>query len=203
MPASPFLLDRGHLYKYNIATVKTRMIWGGGVNPKHTIPEGREEQGREIIKETLEKIRQSENRHATGSQQSTVSCSRSYWSAVARLNSIHRRGLSAISITGCPQITSTQSLEIPCHIAISALWWEIPAFLSTILDFNSNILPNRETKSSQVRKPGFFPVPPITYLWTVGISSPLPQFLTLTGPKVTDNQPQNTLKLNICVTKSI
>lgn len=49
MPASPFLLDRGHLCKYSIATVKTGMIWGGGGNPKQTIQEGRKEQGREII----------------------------------------------------------------------------------------------------------------------------------------------------------
>lgn len=137
MPGSPFLLNRGHLCKYSIATVKTRMIWGGEGNPKHTIPEGRKEQGREIIKKHWK--RQPENANATGSQQSTVSRSRSYWSAVTGLNSIHRRDVSAIWTTGCPQITSIRSLEIPCCTAIPALQWETPAFLTMILDFNSDI----------------------------------------------------------------
>lgn len=50
MPDSPFLLDRGHLSKFNSAAVKTGMIWGGGDKPKQNIQEGRKEQGREIIK---------------------------------------------------------------------------------------------------------------------------------------------------------
>lgn len=50
MPDSPFLLDRGHLLKYNIVAVKTGMIRGGGDNPKQNFQEGRKKQGREIIK---------------------------------------------------------------------------------------------------------------------------------------------------------
>lgn len=48
MPASLFLLNRGHLCKDNTATAKTGMIWVGGRSPKQTILAGKTKGGKSL-----------------------------------------------------------------------------------------------------------------------------------------------------------
>lgn len=54
MPASLFLLSRGHLCKDNIATAKTGVIWVGGGNLKQTIQQERPREGN--LEEAVEKM---------------------------------------------------------------------------------------------------------------------------------------------------
>lgn len=134
MPASPFLPNRGHLCKDNIATAKTAMIPVGGGNLKQAILARKtkgEKSGRKSRKDMMFWI---------------YAC---HWVSAAHsklfkklLKCNHQTELTPLQ--GCnlafeqqgTQLASLQSLEAPCSAAIPALGWKSHSFLTIILNFS-------------------------------------------------------------------
>lgn len=177
MPASLFLLSRGHLCKDNIATSKTGMIWVGGGNLKQTIHQERPREGN--LEETVEKIRWSDYMHVIGSQQRTASCSRSYWSAVTSLSSLHCRGVSGfwtVRYPTCPSAEPGSSL-LCSH---SCAWMGNP-FISN----HDQKIPNTTKQQNQSKKKkSVFLLLLIFGQLAYHHHLSMPQFLTVIGTKV-------------------